>query len=400
MNERDKEKRLRGAEGRRWRPQRTMALGMSVLMAISGLSLPVSSAGTERESGQIAGLELPLSSELTKAPALMVKPPAPSFGTVDEFVAQVDALSVKIPKAHYDLEAAAQALDPGIDPAFLFVRDHIRYEAYPGVLRGPGITLATRAGNACDRSLFLAGILKRKGIHTRIARGRLERPQAERLFARIFEPTPQLPADAESTAAAARQPEAAAFEARLRTRAVRDYAAIRKALGDALPSGMSPSREQVLREIEEHVWVQAEVDGRWVDLDSAFAEAEPGRTYTAAEQTFEALPKESYQRVTIRIISETLASGSLKTDMALEFSANAAELLDRQVFLTHVPGGGGGLGGAMTGGIMGKDTWTPALWVNGQFHIGKPIAFREGQKPVERGKPPTGGLVRVCDGVA
>lgn len=349
--------------------------------------------GPRGQAAQPVSLALPSAAELAKAGTFALQIPPRSQVNPDDLVARTEALVRSVPRVRYDLAARAQTLGPGVDPTFRFVRDQIRFEAYPGVLRGAEGTYVTRAGNAFDRSFLLAELLKRKGVKTRFAVGKLPRPQAERLFARIFEPAPPLDADAVSKSPAAGQPEAEAFMVRLRARAVRDYAAIRNALGNTLPSKASPSRDEVLKEIEQHVWVQAEVNGRWVDLDSAFPDATPGRTYTSAERTSETLPKESYQRVTIRVISETLTGGSLKTETALEFSATADELLDRQIFLTHVPGsGGGGLAGAIAGATLGPDAWTPMLWVDGEFHPGKPIAFTTEQKPAERGGLPGGGF--------
>ena len=82
--------------------------------------------------------------------------------------------------------AASDALGPGVEPAFQFVRDRIGFESYCGVLRGASGTLTSRAGNALDRSLLVADILKRKGIRTRFAVGRLDPSHAERLIARLF----------------------------------------------------------------------------------------------------------------------------------------------------------------------------------------------------------------------
>lgn len=342
------------------------------------------------QSANQTRLALPSPAELAKAGAI---PPPARKPLPEGLLTQLEALYRAIPDVRYDIAARARTLGAGAEPAFRFVRDQISFEAYPGVLRGAEGTYVTRAGNAFDRSLVLAELLRGKGVRTRFAMGRLPRPQAERLFGRIFETPRPLEADAVNAPLPSYSVDAAAFSARLRARALRDYAVIRKALGNTLPSRGSPSREDVLREIEQHIWVQAEVNGRWVDIDSAFADAVPGRTYATAERTVEVLPKEAYQRVTIRVISETLASGSLKTETALEFSTTAEELLDRQVFLTHTPGGGGGLAGAIAGAATGGgDVWTPMLWVDGGVHLGKPIAFSEQAKPAERGRPPGGGL--------
>jgi transglutaminase-like putative cysteine protease len=343
------------------------------------------------QAAQPVSLALPSAAELAKTGGLTLPTPSRSATDLDDLVAHAEAAARSIPRVRYDVAGRVQALGPGVDPVFRFVRDQVHFEAYPGVLRGAEGTYVTRAGNAFDRSLLLANMLKRKGLKTRFALGRLPRPQAERLFAHILEPDRPLEADA--VASAVRSPEAEAFLARLRARALRDYAAIRNVLGKTLPSTASPPREEVLKEIEQHVWVQAEVNGRWVDLDSAFPDAAAGRAFASPERTVETLPKERYQRVTIRVITETLTGSSLKSETALEFSATAEELLDRQIFLTHTPGGtaAGGPSGAIAGAVSGPDAWTPMLWVDGQFHVGKPISFSD-QKAAERGRPPAGGL--------
>ena len=202
--------------------------------------------GWRDANGQLAvqtHLGLPSSVELAQAQTALAQTPRVSV-TPHELVTWSDALSRGISRVRYDLAARAQSVGSGADPAFLFVRDQIRFEAYPGVLRGAEGTYVTRTGNAFDRSLLLAELLKRKGIRTRFAMGRLPRQQTERLFGRIFEAERPLEADAVSTTTGTRSPEAQAFEARLRARAVRDYGAIRKALGGALPFKASSTRWQ------------------------------------------------------------------------------------------------------------------------------------------------------------
>ena len=92
-------------------------------------------------------------------PASASAPNTPS--SPDEVVARAKQITDGIPRARYDLAAASDALGPGVEPAFQFVRDRIGFEPSSGVLRGAAGTLASRAGNALDRSLLLAEILKK-----------------------------------------------------------------------------------------------------------------------------------------------------------------------------------------------------------------------------------------------
>jgi transglutaminase-like putative cysteine protease len=329
---------------------------------------------------------LPSSGELASAGRLASGSPQRLKLSAGDLVERAEATAREIPAARYDVAARARELESDVEAAFSLVRDEIRYEAYPGVLRGARGAYAARAGNAFDRSLLLAELLRHRGVPVRFASCRLPRAQAEQLFERIFEPA-AAPASGEPQGRLARTEKA--FQARVRTRALRDYAAIRGALGEELPTRGSPPRDAVLKEIENHVWVQAKREGSWLDLDSAFAGAEPGQSFCTAAQPVERLPAAARQMVALRVVTETLSGGALQRQTALEFRAAAEDLVDRQIFFTHAPGVGGiGIKAA----ILGADTWTPALWVDGAFHIGEAVSFAD-VKGSERGSgPPSGGL--------
>ena len=341
-----------------------------------------------------SSLATPIYRDLKTAASARLQPAIKPAVSAEDLAKRVETLVSKVPELRYDIDARARVLGSGIEPAFLFVRDQIRFEAYPGVLRGASGTYTARAGNAFDRSLLLAEFLKRKDVPVRFALGRLPRPRAEQLFARIFEPS----RSAEPGGAlvlGSPPPGAEEFIARLRARATRDYAAIRVALGATLPAQAAPTRDEVLPEIESHVWIQAQVGRQWQDLDTAFADALPGRAYAAVEQTVDTLPPEVHQRVTMRVVVEGLAGGVLRTETPLEVTLTAEALLHRQVFLVHVPLTKD-LAGAITGAITsqeGGETWLPAFWIDGETRIGSPLVFNDQQqKASERGGPPSGGL--------
>lgn len=97
-------------------------------------------------------------------------------------------------RTHFDLEALAFELafesPEGIEA---WVRAHIAYEPYEGVLRGAEGTLLSRAGNAIDQAILLATLLRDAGYDSRIARGALDEAQARSLLAHVGSAPSELP---------------------------------------------------------------------------------------------------------------------------------------------------------------------------------------------------------------
>jgi hypothetical protein len=367
---------FRHTDSRSWTFQQMVALALSFVMTLSGVTAPGGASGPQTTVDRPSGPpSVAQGAEVSISTRLELPPPPPPEPPLDELMARFEALAPKIPEERYNAEAQARTLGPGVEPIFRFVRDRIRYEAYSGVLRGANGALAARAGNAFDRSLLLAKMLAVHGARIRFVRGDLPRPEADTLFGRIFEGFVAPPGLADSRDDSATR--AAGFWARVTARARRDYTVIRAALGTALPESAQPSREQALRDIQQHVWVQAEVDGRWLDLDTSFAAAKPGNTYCAAKQTVEQMPLDWHQRVTIRVTEERLEDGVLKATPALEATLPAVDLVDQEVFLVHVPDAGsrGGMGLGTAGAAQGGDRWTPALSIGEDFRVGRPVAF-------------------------
>lgn len=375
--------------------------GRSVIALVLGVALVVTGCGGRQQAGPPTQrnpasatrvLALPSQSEVEKAARSRLEAPRASSMTLEKLRAHAADIAVKTPVDRYELQSRAQSLPAGVEAAFGFVRDHVRYEAYRGVLRGAEVTYTARAGNAYDRSLLLAELLGAKGISTRFALGTLGRPETERLFARIFEPSRPEP-DA-GTPGLANTAEGQALLARLRARAARDLAAIKTALGPTPPVNTSPPLDAVLKEIEEHAWVQALVGDQWVDLDSAFPDAVSGRAYTRADNTVDVFPDAVFQRVTVRVVTEWVASGSLSEETVLEVTSPAERLLDREIYLLHGPGNAD-VSGAITKGILasqGGEPWVPVLWLDGETHVGTPFAFIDQEQSAPRGSPPSGGL--------
>jgi transglutaminase-like putative cysteine protease len=363
-----------------WRWPQGIAALLVVTIAAMGWTPRTTGARSGNDGRARTGASPPAVSNLSlppagTPPAADLRVPAGVKPDPRRMAADGAALVGMIPAARYDLVAFANALPVGVDMAFAFVRDQIRYEPYAGILRGSWSTFLTRAGNAADRSLLLATLLAVKGVPVRYVAGTLDQAASGRLFDHVFD-VPGAKAGGPLAPAAQRPPVASPdLIARVFERARRDYAVVRTALGEKLQPVEEPSRADVLREISQHVWLQANVDGRWVDLDTAFPDAVPGRSFAAVERTFNEPPEALCQRVTIRVKVERLDGGRLQETTALKSTFNALELLDRDIFLLHAPSapGGGGLSSPTATGSA--DEWIPVLRVAGGELPGDPIAF-------------------------
>lgn len=286
-----------------------------------------------------------------------------------ELLERAERMAARVDPVQWSVDARAETFGPDVEPIFLFVRDAIRYEPYAGALRGASGTYTARAGNAADRALLLAHLLERKGLATRFAIGTLTERHRERLWLHAFD------APATSARGLPLVGDGQTFHERLFRRAERDYDAVRKTLGDRLRPVTNPSRDDVLGEMNPHVWVQTEVEGTWLDLDPSLPDAIPGRTFATVEQVISELPGELFQHLTIRVMAEHLSNGKVVPSTLLEVSHSAIDLVDRQIALIHTQASGfNGIGFAI-GNALGSpsDSWSPALWIAGAFTFGASV---------------------------
>ena len=212
----------------------------------------------------------------------------------------------------WDVPAKASELGHDVGRSLAFVRDEVRYEPYAGVLRGPRGALASRAANAADKSLLLRDLLVNGGHRCRLVTGTLPDDKAQALVKQFLSADPargplaELAGDAnpdpqaiQRYAARAGLDPALVMEAALRDQqAARDVqqnvwnAARREAewvLSRLAESNVRVGRppeqwaSELAARVKPHVWVQVEQDGKWVDLDPAFAGSEPGQRQAQGE---------------------------------------------------------------------------------------------------------------------
>ncbi len=208
------------------------------------------------------------------------------------------------PEAHLH-EVASRVKVLGGDPARIveFVRKEIRYEAYPGLQRGPSGVLISGAGNSLDRAFLLAELLKAAGFDARLVRGTLPREKADDLVKQSFEARKGLPAGRFSGAISTTSPRGEVSQAlcreigvapeelermskaqdELRSRLWKDgldlAAREREFLAGQLRAARieapaSDVREELIEAARTHAWVQwkAKDANAWSDADPLFAE--------------------------------------------------------------------------------------------------------------------------------
>lgn len=315
-------------------------------------------------------LALPLPGE---RPAAVVDPEVPQHGcgTADEWHRRHAERMQRLDAAATDLAARAERLGAGVEPAFALLRDEIGLDLYSGVLRGAQGTYAQRAGNALDRCLLLADLLRRQGMTVRFVRGVLDDARRAQLLERVFAgPTPGRDDPALATAGA----ELRALLERVRVRAGRDRAALAGALGKAGVAVVT-SREDLLAELRDHHWVQVRRGDAWLDLDPAFAELQPGQRATSPEQTWDALPEELHQHVALQVVVEERKHGAPALRTVLRVQRRACELLDLPVFLAHVRDRrlGRAIAGAL--GEDGGTPWRPVVFLGSEPVVGEATTF-------------------------
>jgi hypothetical protein len=312
--------------------------------------------------------------------------PGPSPASVDLGKAEDAAIRQAdlLPPQRWEIEALAEDLGPDIGSAFVFVRDSIGLDPYPGLLRGAQGTLAARSGSALDRAVLLAALLDAGGHSRRLAFGDLDTAAEAGILARAFV-GPSAPVDDPSPAAVMTVDGEAILK-----RARRDHALLVEAVGEQLGRNEALGREAALAsagDVRRHAWVQvATADGTWLDLDPTLQDSEPGDTLVPATSTLTEVPDGDRHSVVIRIVAEVDEAGTLHPRTLLEERLDAAEAAEAELWLTfQTPGQG--LGSSLTD-VLGAPTRVPVLILSGEPRRGSEFSIAtagpsDGEAPSE-----------------
>lgn len=312
-----------------------------------------------------------------------------------------ESLKLPVPRT-FDLKhvdpanfAAALGNDPG--RIFNYLRDEIAYEVYTGCLRGPRGTLLAMAGNSVDRASLLASMLQHAGQGVRFAQGMLPEAQARELVSSMWAQRSQ-PAPVQ----AGSQPSPAVKAAvdGLVSGVNRDYPLIRDRLRQenaTITSQSAPTLDSLVKEAQDHYWVQWLKGGTWVDLDPSFTDSSQGIRYATIAGTSEALPNALFHQVEIRIRLEEYTGDQVSSRVILTRTAKAAELSGVDVVLSHQPenwtGPAASLQAALASAITATGRVKPVLLVGEKDWVaGAPFYPK---KPATRGM---GGVFNALSG--
>jgi len=269
-----------------------------------------------------------------------------SRAVIDDYAAAVD-------RAEVEVAARAALLGDDVDAIAAFVRDEVRYEPYRGALRGAEGCLQARAGNAWDRALLLAALLRAAGHEPTLAWAELDAVAAAELVTAglAWEPSGveaelDLPYYVDDEELAARRAQAVAgLEERIGAR----FERLRPALAEALGLEPAPAAEgeeppappvELVAVARDHAWVR--VGER--DLDPSLGLVSDGASPPAPAGTGAEPPADRWHRVTLRGRAETVTGGEVAEEVLFEVTRPAAELHGAAVLAGVRSGGTSGVG--------------------------------------------------------
>lgn len=278
------------------------------------------------------------------------------------------------------LTAAAQA--SGKDPAtaLTFV-ESVRYELYPGLFRGADATLADGAGNDYDRALLLHDLLAtaNPGTPVRYAFCTLTPQQADAVLtaSRAAYVAPAVAANAQLLAQKASTPKLHDGFLQLanfwKAAASQEQAQASQLAGDFQKAGaqLNAQRTNDLRAVAaDHVWVQVQHQGGWLDLDPAAPNAKPGVTVCAAAKNSDTLPDAAYDTIGATLRLETRDGATENEKTVATGSWRTADLANQSlVFAFAEPLGLQSPAPRATG----LRAYTPVLMAGGQSTTATPI---------------------------
>jgi len=226
-----------------------------------------------------------------------------------------DSDAVRLSLDDLSLELALEEPDVIVE----WVRTHIAYQPYAGVLRGADGTVISGAGNAWDQALLLATLLQDAAFDARIAYGRLPAEQASRLLAETAgassaPPHIGVPVGELGALVGFSKDEAETWvgeaEGQLDALAEQSDAMATKLLtaldgaGIELGAG-AEARAALLAAAEDYAWVQVRrSDGGWDDVHPAFAEPAPDLRLEPDGVLEGSVPPEHQHRLRIELVLE------------------------------------------------------------------------------------------------
>jgi hypothetical protein len=334
---------------------RIVALATSLAMVLAGLPLGSGDGGAAAPS-------LPAQAE-TLAAAAGIDPNAPP--PTPEAINTALANSLRavadgdrdMPQDHWDVGYVARHLGSDTAREFRWVQQHTFWIPYRGTLRGPVGVLMDRLGDSLDRALLLAAMIQQSGRAVRLAHATLppdrastllmaryaDRVGARRAAVAPSDPIAQIAASYSLDEKAVRRTLSTQAALRVRQRArtlqrVADQAKrLSAAVGTPGTAAAAASIDAALDAAADHWWTQTLEGGTWHDLDLDGGPS--GAPLGSLDGTLDpgALPDNLRHQITVRVITEQWANGTLSERTAIERTLRPADLIGTPVMLHFAP---------------------------------------------------------------
>jgi hypothetical protein len=240
-------------------------------------------------------------------------------------IGQLAALQGSLTRSAFDVDAMATEIGPDVQKAHQFVRDQIRFDAYEGVLRGARGALMARGGNAFDKSLLLAALLRHHGIEVQFKTATLPLSTATSLVAQTYGPQTRA-ADARASSAL-RSDAATAASALLELTLSRFHAQVdlvRRQLEEGrvrLGTATANAAEALAADVRRHCWIEYRSGQGWMPLDATLATAPSNEGDSHAE-----LPDSDFHRVVLRMRVDERTRGTVESRDLLHHEVRAADV--------------------------------------------------------------------------
>lgn len=237
--------------------------------------------------------------------------------TLKDFRSDRLSTDVAIEQANFEAEAI-----------FTWLESNVRWVPYRGTLKGVTGTLASRQGNALDRSLLLAELLEQAGYETRLARTTLDTVVSKTLVDRELVRSVPVGIHYDLTE----------FGQDIVDRATQQTEQLSKMVGAPMPFDY----DALYSATADHWWVQVSIDDNWTDFDPLFsaefaADRPDPQSFLSSDRIPEDLPPELYHRVTIRIVIERFDAGALVRETPVQHTIVTSDDLAQPLDIDFIP---------------------------------------------------------------
>lgn len=360
-------RQARGIEVEKWGLQQVFALGLSLVMVVSGFITPAGFGGAQPSAAQITEPLQKSYQDLAKAMTATKEDvqvtPTQVADRLEKLFKTLEEAERQIPRDTFDPKAIVEKV--GRDPTKLFewVRDNTYLVPYRGLLRGETGVLMDRLGNSLDRAMLLYALLGSAGHQIQLAHGTLTEKQAEEVLEKA-RPIPkdgvpalrrsrEIPDDLLQTIGAQNQIDqgnlrklvtnVTAEQERLKESVMRrvseQASVIAAAVGKPKEDLRKKEEAAAVESVRDHWWVQWQDRSAWVDLDPTLPDNAPGQAFSVVKETTDRkkLPSNLHHEVRIRVVVEQWEGGSLNEKAVLSHNLRPSEMFGKHITLRHVP---------------------------------------------------------------